>query len=131
MDLPTLARIGLSLLLIQDQGDARNPNEPSVQAILLHLHRDARNRESGLAQNVNNHAIGVEINLPVVAGMGVRTNRKTWPPLTELKDLNVGILAIDLIGNRLDPLLQQGDRLGHISAVVELGHQLNPAERRR
>ena len=97
----------------------------------MHLHRDAGHGEPSLTQHINNHAIGIEINLPIMAGVGVRADSQTRPTLSELKDLNIGNNITSLVGDVLKTSLQHTDRLSNIGTVGELCNKLNATVRRR
>ncbi|MGB5240767.1 MAG: hypothetical protein WBN80_08980, partial [Prochlorococcaceae cyanobacterium] len=48
--------------------------------------------------------------------------------MAELQHFHITSHALELIGHRRQSCFEQADRLGHIGAVVELGHQFHPAE---
>ena len=102
----------------------------SVRSVALHGERDAWHREVGFAEHIHNHSIGIEINLPVMGGVGVWAHGQTWTPLAEFQDFHVGINPLGLVGDLFDAFFQQLNGFCDVSAVIELGDKLDASVRR-
>ena len=65
---------------IADVSVSRNP---------LRGHGDARHREAGLTQHIHDHAVGVEVHLPIIFSVSVGTHSEPGAALAEFKNLDI------------------------------------------
>jgi hypothetical protein len=88
-----------------------------------------RSRQTSAGTGVANGAVSVEVHLPVVLVIAVRTNGKYRTRERERQNLDVRRRSGQHVGNLGQVGLEQRDDLVHVGRVIKLGLQINPSVR--
>lgn len=90
-----------------------------------------RSGVAGGSEGFAKELVGVEIDLPVVVGVGVRTDGENGPEEVEVEDFDVGSGIGNNVGDGEQFLFQESDSGVGIDGAVELGGAINATERVR
>jgi len=88
-----------------------------------------RSGVAGGSEGFAKELVGVEIDLPVVVGVGVRTDGENGPEEVEVEDFDVGSGIGNNVGDGEQFLFQESDSGVGIDGAVELGGAINATER--